>query len=90
MVGSGGLSHFVIDEDLDRAFIKALIDKDREFMVSLEDDQLRSGTSELRNWVVVGGATADTPLTAQVVDYLPCYRSAAGTGCAMAFMAWQP
>ena len=90
VVGSGGLSHFVIDEDLDRAFIKALIDKDREFMVSLEDDQLRSGTSELRNWVVVGGATADTPLTAQVVDYLPCYRSAAGTGCAMAFMAWQP
>lgn len=70
--------------------MKALIDKDREFMVSLEDDQLRSGTSELRNWVVVGGATADTPLTAQVVDYLPCYRSAAGTGCAMAFMAWQP
>ena len=90
VVGSGGLSHFVIDEDLDRAFMKALIDKDREFMVSLEDDQLRSGTSELRNWVVVGGTTADTPLTAQVVDYLPCYRSAAGTGCAMAFMAWQP
>ena len=90
VVGSGGLSHFVIDEDLDRAFLKALIDKDREFMVSLEDDQLRSGTSELRNWVVVGGATADTPLAARVVDYLPCYRSEAGTGCAMAFMAWQP
>jgi Catalytic LigB subunit of aromatic ring-opening dioxygenase len=90
VVGSGGLSHFVIDEDLDRAFLKALIDRDREFMVSLEDDQLRSGTSELRNWVVVGGATADTRLAARVVDYLPCYRSEAGTGCAMAFMAWQP
>ena len=59
-------------------------------MVSLEDDQLRSGTSELRNWVVVGGATADTRLAARVVDYLPCYRSEAGTGCAMAFLAWQP
>ena len=34
VVASGGLSHFVIDEDLDRAFLKALIDKDREFMVS--------------------------------------------------------
>jgi len=90
VVASGGLSHFVIDEDLDRGFMKALIDKDRAFMVGLKDDELRSGTSELRNWVVVGGATADTPLTAQVVDYLPCYRSEAGTGCAMGFMAWRP
>jgi 3-O-methylgallate 3,4-dioxygenase len=90
VVGSGGLSHFVIDEELDRGFIKALIDQDREFMVGLKDADLRAGTSELRNWVVVGGATADTPLNAQVIDYLPCYRSEAGTGCAMAFMAWQP
>jgi hypothetical protein len=33
---------------------------------------------------------AGTPLAAQVIDYLPCYRSEAGTGCAMAFMAWRP
>lgn len=90
VVASGGLSHFVIDEELDRGFMQALIDKDREFMVSLKDDELRTGTSELRNWVVVGGATAAEPLTARVIDYLPCYRSEAGTGCAMAFMAWQP
>jgi 3-O-methylgallate 3,4-dioxygenase len=89
VVASGGLSHFVIDEDLDRGFLKALLDKDREFMAALKSDELRSGTSELRNWVVIGGAAADTPLTAQVIDYLPCYRSEAGTGCAMAFMAWQ-
>jgi 3-O-methylgallate 3,4-dioxygenase len=90
VVASGGLSHFVVDEDLDRAFLKALAGKDREFLADLEDDLLRSGTSELRNWIVVGGAIAGTPLTAQLVDYLPCYRSAAGTGCAMAFMAWRP
>jgi hypothetical protein len=58
-------------------------------MTGLGDDLLRSGTSELRNWIVVGGATAATALTASVIDYLPCYRSAAGTGCAMTFMAWQ-
>jgi hypothetical protein len=90
VVASGGLSHFVIDEDLDRAFLKALADKDRDFMTGLTDGELRSGTSELRNWIVVGGATARTPLTAQVIDYLPCYRSEAGTGCAMAFVAWRP
>jgi 3-O-methylgallate 3,4-dioxygenase len=88
VVASGGLSHFVIDEELDRGFLQALIDKDEEFMVSLKDDELRSGTSEVRNWVTVGGALAGTDLTARVVDYLPCYRSEAGTGCAMAFMAW--
>jgi hypothetical protein len=90
VVASGGLSHFVVDEDVDRAFLKALAGKDREFLADLEDDLLRSGTSELRNWIVAGGAIAGTPLTAQLVDYLPCYRSAAGTGCAMAFMAWRP
>ncbi|MGH3211363.1 MAG: hypothetical protein ACRDNO_26760 [Trebonia sp.] len=90
VVASGGLSHFVIDEELDRGLLQALTSKDKEFMVALKDDELRSGTSELRNWVTVGGALADTPLTARVVDYVPCYRSEAGTGCAMAFMAWQP
>lgn len=89
VVASGGLSHFVIDEELDRGFIKALADKDRDFMTALGDGLLRSGTSELRNWIVVGGATAGTALTATVIDYLPCYRSAAGTGCAMTFMAWR-
>jgi 3-O-methylgallate 3,4-dioxygenase len=90
VVASGGLSHFVIDEELDRGFLKALVDKDREFMTGLDADLLRSGTSEMRNWIVVGGATAATPLTAQVVDYLPCYRSEAGTGCGMGFVAWRP
>lgn len=90
VVASGGLSHFVIDEELDRDLLQALIARDKEFMVTLKDDELRSGTSELRNWVTVGGALADTDLSARVIDYLPCYRSEAGTGCAMAFMAWQP
>jgi hypothetical protein len=90
VVASGGLSHFVIDEDLDRGLLQALTGKDKEFMASLKDDELRSGASEVRNWVTVGGAMASTELTARVVDYVPCYRSEAGTGCAMAFMAWQP
>jgi OH-DDVA oxygenase len=90
VVASGGLSHFVIDEELDRGFLQALMAKDKEFMVALKDDELRSGTSELRNWVAVGGALAATDLSARVIDYLPCYRSEAGTGCAMAFTAWRP
>lgn len=89
VVASGGLSHFVIDEDLDRRFLKALETKDAGFITGLEDDVLRSGTSEYRNWIVAAGALAQTPLSARVVEYQPCYRSEAGTGCGMAFVAWQ-
>lgn len=90
IVASGGLSHFVIDEELDRAVLKALQDKDGAFLSGLPADLLVSGTSEIRNWVTVAGAVADTDLNAQVVDYLPCYRSEAGTGCGMGFVAWRP
>ncbi len=71
VVASGGLSHFVIDEELDRAFLDALVDADADFLSGLPADLLRSGTSELRNWIVVGGALVGSPLAAQVVDYLP-------------------
>jgi 3-O-methylgallate 3,4-dioxygenase len=89
VVASGGLSHFVVDEELDRGFLKALVDGDSEYLRSMPADLLRAGTSELRNWIVVGGAVAGSALRAQVVDYLPCYRSEAGTGCGMGFVAWQ-
>lgn len=90
VVASGGLSHFVIDEELDQGFLKALQTKDAEFMSSIPDDVMLAGSSELRNWIVVGGATAATDLEANVVDYVPCYRSEAGTGCGMGFVSWEP
>ena len=40
-----------------------------------------------------GTSTDDPHLTtvpAQVVDYVPCYRSLAGTGNAMGFVYWRP
>jgi hypothetical protein len=89
LVASGGLSHFVIDEELDRRFLAALVDGDGEYLRSLPADLLRSGSSEMRNWIVVGAAAAGTTLQPRVVDYVPCYRSEAGTGCAMGFVAWQ-
>lgn len=78
-----------MDEELDRAFLAALADRDAEYLRALPDDVLRSGTSELRNWIVLAGALRDTALDAELVDYQPCYRAEAGTGCAMAFMTWQ-
>ncbi|MFD5779088.1 hypothetical protein [Streptomyces sp. NPDC126933] len=89
IVASGGLSHFVVDEELDRAFLSALTSRDAAYLRSLPDAVLRSGTSEMRNWIVVAGALQSSSLSAELVGYEPCYRTEAGTGCAMAFMTWQ-
>lgn len=89
VVASGGLSHFVIDEELDRAFLEALLSGDAGFLRGLEDDVLRSGTSELRNWIAVAGAMEGTGLRPRLIDYQPCYRTEAGTGNAMGFVAWE-
>lgn len=89
LVASGGLSHYVVDEDVDHAFLHALVTKDADHMRSLDAPLLRSGTSELRNWIVVAAAMEETNASARIVDYQPCYRSEAGTGCAMGFVAWQ-
>lgn len=89
VVASGGLSHFVVDEELDRAFIRALTESDVAHLRSLPADVLRSGTSELRTWIVVAGALHGSSLPAELVGYEPCYRTEAGTGCAMGFMVWE-
>src|SRR5947208_12969081 len=51
IVGSGGLSHFVVDEALDRGFIDMLRDKDAEAIQTLSREKLNSGSSEIRNWI---------------------------------------
>ena len=86
VIASGGLSHFVIDEDLDHRVIKALENHDTESLVSIPRENLNSGNSEIRNWIVAAGATEH--LDMKLVDYVPCYRTEAGNGCAMGFAEW--
>ncbi len=47
-----------------------------------------SGTSEIKNWIAAMGALDGTELEFQLVDYIPCYRSEAGTGNVMCFGLW--
>jgi hypothetical protein len=35
--------------------------------------------------IVVAGAMAHSEMERPLIDFVPCYRTAAGTGCAMAF-----
>lgn len=86
LVASGGLSHQIIDEEIDRWTLDALVEKDAQTLCSLPVDRLTRGTSEIRNWIIVGGAVEDMDMT--LIDYITGYRSPAATGCAGAFAYW--
>jgi hypothetical protein len=88
LVSSGGLSHQIIDEELDRAVIDALVAGDRNAMCGFPRERLNGapGTPEIINWITVAGAMAPTRMT--LIDYLPAYRSIAGTGHGLTFGYW--
>lgn len=86
VIASGGLSHFVVDEELDRRVLSGITGCDAGILRSLSRDQLRSGTSEILNWIVAAGTLEN--LAATVLDYIPGYRTPAGTGAGMAFVRW--
>jgi 3-O-methylgallate 3,4-dioxygenase len=88
VIASGGLTHFVIDESFDRCVLEALQNGDAAKLSSLPDSMFQSGTSEIKNWIAVAGAMAEAGLAMELVDYVPCYRSEAGTGSAMGFAKW--
>jgi hypothetical protein len=86
IVTSGGMSHTVIDEELDHLVLDAVAEKDRDQLYSLPGEKLLHGSSEILNWVVMAGAMETSDMT--LLDYVPCYRSPAGTGHADAFAYW--
>jgi len=86
--GSGGMSHFVIDEAFDAMFLKALAERDGETLMAIDEKLLQSGTSELKTWIAAAGMLFETKLQGDVVGYEACYRSEAGTGTANGFVAW--
>ncbi|HYD07815.1 MAG TPA: extradiol ring-cleavage dioxygenase [Reyranella sp.] len=86
VVASGGLSHFTIDEDLDNDVIRALRDKDGHALQSLSREKLKSGNSEIRNWICAAGALEHLDL--KWVQYTPGYRTPAGTGTGLCFGYW--
>lgn len=87
IIGSGGFSHFVVDEEVDWMTLNAMQEHDRQAIYSLPRHRLNAGTSEIRNWITVAGACEGKDF--EVFDYVPGYRSEAGTGCSSAFGRWK-
>lgn len=86
IVASGGLSHTIIDEELDARVIQALEKNDAASLEALPSSVLVGGTSEIRNWVLTAAAL-NRP--AKFFDYVPLYRTLTGVGCGMGFAYWE-
>ena len=87
VVASGGLSHFLVDEEIDQMAIKGMREKDADLLASMPRYRLNSGSSEILNWVTAAGALEH--LDMELVDYVPVYRSPAGTGGGWGFAVWR-
>jgi len=89
VMGSGGLSHQIVDEELDRTVIEALVEGDTDVLCSLDRQRLNRapGTPEILNWVACAGVME--PKTMNLIDYVPCYRSLQGTGHGNTFGYWE-
>jgi len=89
VVCSGGLTHFVIDEDLDQRVLKAMQAGDERALAEIPESYLLGNTCEIRNWLPVSAGMNGLGKKMNLVDYVACYRSEAGTGNAMGFVYWQ-
>lgn len=87
VIASGGLSHFVVDEELDQQVLDAIRKKDSAALAGFDPKRLQAGSSEIRNWLVVGEMAKDLDL--EWVEYVPGYRTPALTGTGLAFAAWK-
>jgi hypothetical protein len=86
VMASGGLSHVVIDEEIDAMTINGLRNKKPEVLWRLPRERLWGGTSEILNWVALAGVAESMEL--KFLEYVTTYRSPAGTGCGMGFAYW--
>ena len=59
-------------------------------IMAAEELRLLAVVPDQEQQVAVGGLNVeDSDLNFSLVDYVPCYRSEAGTGNAMCFAYWQ-
>jgi hypothetical protein len=85
---SGGFTHFTIDEEFDHAVIAAMKQGDEEALLKFPESWFWGNTCETKSWYPMVAAMNDYGRKMDVIDYVPCYRSEAGTGQGMIFASW--
>ena len=89
LIASGGWTHFTIDEELDQRFLAGMRARDEAALAAVPEYLFNGNTSEMKNWYPVVAAMHDLGLRFKLQDYVPCYRTEAGTGNAMGFAIWE-
>lgn len=87
VVASGGLSHFVVDEELDLGVLAAIQQRNAQALRAIPRAALNSGSSEILNWVLTAAAVEHLPV--DFLEYIPLQRTPAGTGVGAGFVAWR-
>jgi 3-O-methylgallate 3,4-dioxygenase len=87
LIASGGLSHFLVDEELDGEVFRAIEAHDKAALTGLPRAKLNSGSSEIRNWICVAGALEALDVAWR--GYVPGVRTRAGTGTGLGFALWR-
>jgi hypothetical protein len=88
LFSSGGFTHFTIDEEFDREVMAAMQAGDEEKLAQFPESWFWGNTCETKSWYPMVAAMNDVGRKMDVIDYVPCYRSEAGTGQAMIFASW--
>ena len=73
--GSGGLSHFVIDEEFDQRVNQGLKTLDMNLLASLPEEYFISGTSEIKNWITTAAIVNEGGLKNSIVGGEPILSS---------------
>ena len=87
VIASGGLSHFVCEEEIDRGILDAMLGKDFDYLDRIPEAHLTSGSSETRSWITMAGMLG-AHRENRWLSYVPIRRTPAGTGQGMAFGVW--
>jgi hypothetical protein len=86
IMASGGMSHFRVEEDLDRSIFAAIKRKDLAYLGALKPYRLLAGSSEIRNWIVAAAETVHLEMTWSA--YIPGYRTVGLSGTGLGFARW--
>jgi hypothetical protein len=76
----------LVEQDFDVSYSNALSRQSGAIESSPQAQRVGIIASGGLSWIVVAGAAER--LTTQWQEYVPLYRTPAGTGCGMAFAAW--
>jgi len=87
--GSGGMSHFICDEDWDARLMQEVATNDVNGLCGENDANFGSGNAEVKNWIIAAGAMAQTKRKVAYRAYTPCYTMEAGVGQGMGVLTWQ-